>query len=204
MTGPMPPDDLSFEDPGFDALDTAIGERLRAAAPTAPNVDATLAGLRPGFTRARRRHQAVVAGAAALCVAAFIGIGAVVFQGGGTGDVKTPPATRPDTTTTVPTTPTTAQTTPTSVEEPGTLPGGVTPGTIDDHGGGGNSGPGGGDSGSGSSGSGSSGPGSSGSGSLSSGSSGSGSSSSGSSLDSGSGSSGSGSSGSGSGSSGTD
>ena len=51
MTGPMPPDDLGFEDPGFDALDTAIGERLRAAAPTAPNVDATLAGLRPGFAR---------------------------------------------------------------------------------------------------------------------------------------------------------
>ncbi len=52
MTGPMPPDDLSFEDPGFDALDTAIGERLRAAAPTAPDVDATLAGLQPGFARA--------------------------------------------------------------------------------------------------------------------------------------------------------
>lgn len=167
MTGPMPPDD-----PGFDALDTAIGERLRAAAPTAPNADATLAGLRPGLTRARRRHQAVVAGAAALCVAAFVGIGVVVSQGGGTGDVKTPPATRPDTTTTAPTTtPTTAPTTPTSVEAPGnTLPGGTTPGTVDDHGGGSNSGPGGGGSGSGSSGSGSSGSGSSGSGSSGSGS----------------------------------
>jgi hypothetical protein len=164
MTGPMPPDDMSFEDPGFDALDTALGERLRAAAPAAADVDATLAGLRPGFARARRRHHAVLAGAAALCVVAIVGIGAAVLPGDGTGDVKTPPATRPDTTTTVPTTPTTAPTTdlttPTSGEAPGgTLPGGTTPGTIDDHGGGGggNSGPGGGsdDSGSGSSNSGS-------------------------------------------------
>jgi hypothetical protein len=174
MTGPTPPDDLGFEDPGFDALDTAIGERLRAVAPTAPNVDTTLTGLRPGFARARRRHQAVVAGAAALCVAAFVGIGAVVFQGGGTGDVKTPPATRPDTTTTAPTTaPTTVPTTPPTsggTLPNDTLPGGITPGTVDDHGGGDDSGPGGGsdDSGSGSSdssGSGSSGSGSSGSGS---------------------------------------
>jgi uncharacterized membrane protein YgcG len=165
MTGPTPPDDLSFEDPGLDALDTAIGERLRAAAPTAPNVDATLAGLRPGFTRARRRHQVVLAGAAALCVAAFVGIGAVALQSGGTGDVKTPPATRPDTTTTAPTlVPTTVPMTPPTAGD--TLPGGITPGTVDDHGGGSNSGPGGGDdSGSGSSGSGSSGSGSGSSGS---------------------------------------
>ena len=160
MTGPSP-DDGPFDDVGFDALDTAIGERLRAGAPTAPNVDTTLAGLRPGFARARRRHRAVVAGAAALCVAAFVGIGAVVLQGGGTGDVKTPPATRPDTTT-APTTAPTTPTTPTSVESPGgTVPGGTTPGTVDDHGGGDNSGPGGGSSsGSGSSGSGSLGSGS--------------------------------------------
>lgn len=156
MTGPVPPDDL-----GFDALDTSLGERLRAAAPAAPDASETLEGLRPGMVRARRRHQAFLAGGVAFCIAAFIGLGAVVLQAGGGSDVRTPPATRPDaTTTTAPTTvPTTVPTTPTSVEAPGgTLPGGTTPGTIDDHGGGDNSGPGGGgddSSGSGFSGSGS-------------------------------------------------
>jgi len=165
VSDPTNPDEL-----GFDALDATIGERLRAAAPAAPDTDAALAGLRPTFARARRRHQVVVAGAVALGVVLVMSVGALALRSGGAGNVKTPPATRPDTTTTAPTTlPSSAATIPDSG------PGATTPTSLDDHGdrsgsGSGTSGSGSGSSGSGS---GSSGSGTSGSGSGSSGSGGS-------------------------------
>jgi len=151
VSGPTNPDDL-----GDDALDATIGERLRAAAPAAPDTDAALAGLRPTFARARRRHQVVVAGAVALGVVLVMSVGALALRSGGAGNVRTPPATRPDTTTTAPTTaPTTLPSSAATIPDSG--PGATTPTSLDDHGD--SSGSGSGSSGSGSSGSGSSGSG---------------------------------------------
>ena len=129
MSDPTLPDD--------EALDAALGERLRAAAPPVPDADAVLTDLRPRLVRARRRHQAFVAGAAALGVVALVVVGVVALGPGGGSDLRTPPATRPRPPTTAPTTvPTLSPTTPPSVEVPGsTGPGATTPTSLDDHGG---------------------------------------------------------------------
>jgi uncharacterized membrane protein YgcG len=145
------------DDLGFDRLDAALGERLRASQPIVGDVDSTLDGLRPRMTRARRRHRAVITAASALGVAALVGVGAVVLRPGSDAGIKTPPATRPDDAPTTRVSEPTVTTVPVTPDSGGTL--GSTPPTVDDQGGG-----------SGSSGSGSSGSGSSGSGSGSSGS----------------------------------
>jgi hypothetical protein len=132
---------------GFDALDGRLGDQLRAAAPRAPEPGGALAGLRPRMTRARRRHRAVVGGVSALGVVAAITLGVVLVPGGGGPDVQTPPATRPDATSTTQlptTTPTTLPSTAPTVG--GGSPDPTTPTSApDDHGGdSGNQGPGGG------------------------------------------------------------
>ena len=81
-----------MDDFGFDPIDTALGARLRAAAPEAGDADAVLAGMRPRLARARRRRQTgfVAAGAAALVLVAALPF--AVSHTAPRGSVKVPPA----------------------------------------------------------------------------------------------------------------
>jgi len=153
---------MTHDDFGFDPADTELARQLDAAAPAPGDADAVLAGLRPRFTRARRRRQG---GVVAMAVAAVVLVAGAAFASTDSGNgskVRVPPADRAPstiesvpapTTPTMPTTatvPTTAAdgrtTTPTpppsaSVTTPGPTAPSTSPTTIDDHGG--NRGPGG-------------------------------------------------------------
>jgi hypothetical protein len=130
--------------------DEDLSAALSGLAAGPDDTEAALAGLRPRFEQARRRHRVVVAGASGLgaLVIAGAAVGLSLGLGNDGGVDTTPPASKPDRTTTSTTTTTTVPALPPPTTTPdATPPSSTPPATVDDHGGDegddGNSGPGG-------------------------------------------------------------
>jgi hypothetical protein len=79
----------------FDPVDEELGRRLRDQGPLAGDPDVVLDAMRPRLRGARARRRAAMGGALASAAAAVILVLVVASGGsGGTGSVRTPPASR--------------------------------------------------------------------------------------------------------------